>query len=48
MKAFTTTKRGDRMELAEFAATAERHRDMVYRVALNCLGSAHDAEDAVQ
>ena len=32
----------------EFTAAAERHLDMVYRVALNCLRNQADAEDAAQ
>ena len=32
----------------EFTAAAERHLDMVYRVALNCLRNPADAEDAAQ
>ena len=32
----------------EFTAAAERHLDLVYRVALNCLRNPADAEDAAQ
>lgn len=32
----------------EFHAAAERYLDMVYRIALNCLRSPADAEDAAQ
>ena len=32
----------------EFTAAAERHLDMVYRIALNSLRHPADAEDAVQ
>jgi len=36
------------MTKQEFTAAAERHLDMVYRVALNCLRNQADAEDAAQ
>ena len=36
------------MNRTEFSAALETHWDTVYRVALNCCGSPHDAEDAVQ
>ena len=32
----------------KFNAAAERHLDMVYRIALNCLRVSADAEDAAQ
>ena len=32
----------------EFTAAAEQHLDMVYRIALNCLRTPADAEDAAQ
>ena len=36
------------MEREEFNRCAAKYQDTVYRVALNCFGSAADAEDAVQ
>lgn len=36
------------MDRTEFGVYAERYKDTVYRVALNFLGNAQDAEDAVQ
>ena len=36
------------MERARFLELAGRYKDTVYRVALNALGSPHDAEDIVQ
>ena len=36
------------MDETEFSAAMDVHWNMVYRVALNILGSAYDAEDAVQ
>ena len=36
------------MDRAEFGDYAERYKDTVYRVALNFMGNAQDAEDAVQ
>ncbi len=36
------------MGKSEFGYYAEKYKDMVYRVALNFLGSPQDAEDAVQ
>ena len=36
------------MEDAQFDALVRAHRDTVYRVALNCLGSPQEAEDAAQ
>lgn len=36
------------MDRIWFTAAAERYQDMVYRVALHALGSAQDAEDAMQ
>lgn len=36
------------MNESRFTALAERYMDMVYRIALNALGSAADAEDVTQ
>ena len=36
------------MNESRFTALAEQYMDMVYRIALNALGSAADAEDVVQ
>ncbi len=36
------------MDKSEFGFYAEKYKDTVYRVALNFMGSAQDAEDAVQ
>ena len=36
------------MTREEFDRCAEQYQDTIYRVALNCFGSADDAEDAVQ
>ena len=36
------------MDKATFTRAVERYQNMVYRVALHSLGSAHDADDAVQ
>lgn len=36
------------MDNAVFLAAANRYKDMIYRVALNYLGSGFDAEDVVQ
>jgi len=36
------------MDKEPFTRAVERHQDMVYRLALHTLGSAQDAEDAVQ
>ncbi len=36
------------MDRAEFGYYAEKYKDTVYRVALNFMGNAQDAEDAVQ
>lgn len=36
------------MNESRFAALAEKYMDMVYRIALNALGSAEDAEDVTQ
>ena len=36
------------MDNVEFSAALETYWDTVYRVALNCCGNPHDAEDAVQ
>ena len=36
------------MEQNEFLSLAEEYKDMVYRIALNYLGSTQDAEDTVQ
>ena len=36
------------MNESRFAALAEKYMDMVYRIALNALGSAADAEDVTQ
>ena len=41
-------QRGDHVNQAEFSSALETYWDTVYRVALNALGSAPDAEDAVQ
>ena len=41
-------KRGDRVDQTEFQQALETYWDTVYRVALGALGSAADAEDAVQ
>jgi len=36
------------MEKLEFTHAVERYQDTVYRMALHCLGSPQDADDAVQ
>ncbi len=36
------------MDKQTFSAAVERHQNMVYRIALHCLASPPDAEDAVQ
>ncbi len=36
------------MENTEFQTAVERYQDMIYRLALHCLASPADAEDAVQ
>jgi DNA-directed RNA polymerase specialized sigma24 family protein len=33
---------------AVFLAAMDRHKDMIFRVALSCLGSSFDADDVVQ
>ena len=41
-------KTGMTMDKTKFTNAGEANQNMVYRAALNCLGSAADAEDSVQ